>query len=878
MSLLNKNNAFNVRDYLFAAVGLLCLFWFFLSYASQEPRSTIATKMDKSEATAKAIDAFNKLGYTSENLQPVVTFDSKRQLLDSLQAHLGRQQAIATLTDSVYPGLFPFYWEMHVANTEHQPSGEGPPNPNQTNHTAIRLDEQGRLIEFINPSNIVPTQPVQKEALIAAFDANRDLQLWKTLPDSAWQNALRFDVEKGYDSDPSKIDTANSKRSKGIAHTFTRSNIQKLAGYHLQNSGWSLDELQLSEIQLTTINSRTAADIVFENPKPILGQDVKLELTLLPTGALVSMNATYNTIDGQNGMPHVLELTRRAIVFLFVLATIILFYFRIRSRAIDTKPALVVGVVAGLAIPALIFLQEWNTTSLFSSSVETSDLLSMALQMGFSGAFASIGFFAVFAVGDSLMRQYWPDKLYGYDFLRQGMFFNKPIGETILRSVVLAFILCGVWSTGLFLFPDLYLEVNRTFLQYQAAWSPIYLFINSGWFSFIMIVGVFAVVGTQIYGFYKNSWVSALIIAVGLMLMTPVLQPMGPAGQEFIFSAILGIALALIFLRWDILTTLFTHFLFVLMIEASSGWIIGGSPDLYIFVIFCGFLLFNVIAGILFITTGRERQSLPRFVPEYVEELAQEERIKQELQIAREVQQSFLPVATPEFQHLDLAAICKPAHETGGDYYDFVRLDDHRVAVTIGDVSGKGIQAAFYMTFIKGILHSLCREIDSPAEILKKTNRLFFENAPRGTFISLVYGILDLKKQTFYFARAGHNPILKVNAQKNDDVIEFRPKGIGIGLTQGPSFDQNIEEVELELDEDDLLVLYTDGIVEALNESHKFYGTQRLNRLLHNHKHESAANLLSILSKDIYTYIGDAKQHDDMTIVVMKLAKGDHKK
>ncbi|MDZ7695106.1 MAG: PP2C family serine/threonine-protein phosphatase [Balneolaceae bacterium] len=129
-----------------------------------------------------------------------------------------------------------------------------------------------------------------------------------------------------------------------------------------------------------------------------------------------------------------------------------------------------------------------------------------------------------------------------------------------------------------------------------------------------------------------------------------------------------------------------------------------------------------------------------------------------------------------------MAAICKPAYETGGDYYDFIQLDDHRIAVAIGDVSGKGIQAAFYMTFTKGILHTLCRETESPAEVLKKANRLFYENARRGTFISLIYGIVDLRKKTFRFARAGHNPILHYAAQSQTmDLLQ--PSGIGLGLT-----------------------------------------------------------------------------------------------
>lgn len=873
MSLLNKNNAFNVRDYLFLAVGMLCLFGFFLIYPSQEPRSAIDAHLDEHSASAKAVEIFNQLGYSSGNIQQTVTFKSNRKLLDSLQTHFGRQRAIRVLSDTLHSGIYPYFWEIHILNNGRKSfQGDLPAGQiSEDNTTMLKLDEQGKLVEFINPLNILPDRLVNREALIAAFDADRELDLWKTLPDSAWKNVLRFNIEEGYEGAMS-ADTGDAGSSPSSSHTFTKLNIERLANYHLQNSSWNAKDLRVSEIQVETINSRSAAEVILENTKPKLGQSVVLNMVVLPTGALIKLDATYNSTTDERGPPGFMTFLRIAVTLLFGLSIIILFYFRIRSRAVDTKPALVVGVLGGLIIPARNLLQQLVNNALFEGGIEATDLLATALNMGFSGAMASIGFFAVFAVGDSLMRQHWPEKLFSYDYLRQGMLFNKPIGETILRSIVLAFIVCGLWAASLALFPDLYFEVERTFLHFSAAWAPVYLFLNSAWFSLVVILAIFATAATYMYGRYKNKWISGSVITGGLMLMAPVFQGVSPALQQFAFFGIIGVAFAFIFLKWDILTTLFTHFLFILMLEVSSGWVVEDSPDFYIFVIFCVFLLFATVSATLFILRGKERQSLSEYVPEYVEELAQEERIKQELQIAREVQQSFLPVRTPEFEHLDVAAICKPAYETGGDYYDFVLLDDHRVAVTIGDVSGKGIQAAFYMTFIKGILHSLCREIDSPAEILKKTNRLFYENAPRGTFISLVYGIMDLDKQTFHFARAGHNPVIKIDSM-DTKVNELRPNGIGIGLTTGDAFDNNIEELELELKEDDLLVLYTDGIVEALNEEHKFYGTYRLNKLLYDHKDRTAAEILQEVSGDMRKYIGNAKQHDDMTMVIMKLDK-----
>lgn len=866
MSLLSKNNAFNVRDYLFAGIGLLCVFWFFLSYPSQEPRSAIDTRLDKNSARLKAVDVLDNLGYTFQEIHPIATLESDTRLLDSLQAHLGRQKAIEILSDSLHSNIYPYYWEIRLLTMDGRQSGESSASDNAPDETVIRLNERGELITFNNDRDLLPSRKVDREALIATFESDPDLKLWKTLPDSAWDRILKFNMNENYGA----ITPADSANNREQSHTYTRENIERLAAYHLQNSGWKLGQLELSGIQIETIRSQTVAEVVFNNRKPLLGQNVKVTLTVLPTGSLVNLDADYNPGVSSTRLPSTLGFVRIALLFFFLFATIVLFYFRIRSRVIDTTPALVVGVLAGLMVPVVIFLRRWATTPFFSSGTDYAELLGIALQMGFAGAITAIGFFVVFSVGDSLMRQYWGDKLYCYDYLRQGMFVNKPVGEMLLRSVILAFILCGLWSTLLFLFPDLYFNVEQTFLHHQAAWAPIYLLADSAWFSLILILGVFAVVGTQVYGLYKNEKIAGLVMVIALMVVTPFMQSFGPALQEMAISAIVGIIFTVIFVKWDLVTTLCTHFLFILMLKVSSGWITSGSPDFYLFLLFCGFLLFTVIAGILFITTGKKQQSLSAFVPEYVEELAQEERIKQELQIAREVQQSFLPVEPPRFSQLDLAAICKPAYETGGDYYDFVQLDKNRVAVTIGDVSGKSIQAAFYMTFIKGILHSLCREIDSPVEVLKKTNRLFYDNAPRGTFISLVYGIMDVKKNTFHFARAGHNPVIKLNA-RNGDIQELCPRGIGIGLVKGDSFDNNIEEKELTVREDDLLVLYTDGIVEALNEQHEFFGTQRLNDLLKEYRNWPAVKILQNISKDLHEFIGDSRQHDDMTMLIMKL-------
>ena len=171
-------------------------------------------------------------------------------------------------------------------------------------------------------------------------------------------------------------------------------------------------------------------------------------------------------------------------------------------------------------------------------------------------------------------------------------------------------------------------------------------------------------------------------------------------------------------------------------------------------------LTLSLGVSIYFLFLGEDKDRLPEYIPEYLEDQAREQRVQQELDIARNVQETFLPEKTPEITGFDTSAICIPAQETGGDYYDIIRLNEEKVAFTIGDVSGKGIQAAFYMTFIKGVIHSLCSIFLSPKQMMFHVNKLFSQNATRGTFISMIYGVLDLSNRSFTYVRAGHNPIL----------------------------------------------------------------------------------------------------------------------
>jgi len=878
----------SIREYSFLALGLFAAVCFFVLYPSQDPRSAIELNLEKDEVQQKAEGILKRFGYAVQKHEPEVTFGVNRELLDTLQQDMGRPALINRMKEGTMDNLPVFYWQVTFnpaaesrQNRSAQSGSEGEASapPGEEEGIEMRFDMQGRFVEMLNPRPHMPLQMINRSALATLFGAEqgRANNLMSTLTDSLLARQFVIDMERSghweHDQEGSALARLETSLTNKRPFMLLEEDLFNIASYFLEKTGWETADFHRDTVRLERVQNTSMATIRYQFTNPVFGKQQAVNVRFTATGGLINISSDY-LLGSEDGTSYrqIWPILRNGLIFLFCLAGIIIFFFRIRARAIDAKPALVVAILGGIASAVVMLLSLIPQFNFFSDPNNPTIGIVLLIGVGISGAAASLAFFVFSAIGDSITRQHWPEKLRIYDYLRQRMIFNKPVGYMVVRSIFLAFILAGILTLMLRLIPGLYIDVTRIFLVEQAFWPPLYLMLYNGWTALGIILGIFLVLGGQAYGQTKNKVVTSAIMVFACIIVTPIIGNYGPVAQEVVIAAVIGVALVLIYLQWDAMTLLLSYFLFLGLVRTSTGWLVEGSMDGYIFI------LYMVATGTLFIfglwasLRGEDARALTEYIPDYVEELAQEERIKQELQIAREVQQSFLPVKTPEFKHLELAAICKPAYETGGDYYDIIKLDDNRLAVTIGDVSGKGIQAAFYMTFVKGILHSLCREIESPVELLKKTNHIFFDNAPRGVFISLVYGIIDLDKQEFHFARAGHNPILHVHTLTGR-VQELQPDGLGIGLTNGGSFDDNIEEMSITIGGEDLLILYTDGIVEALNKNHTFYGSDRFNNLLGRQGNASAADVLQAIAEDVNSYIGDARQHDDMTMVVIKLKK-----
>jgi len=252
------------------------------------------------------------------------------------------------------------------------------------------------------------------------------------------------------------------------------------------------------------------------------------------------------------------------------------------------------------------------------------------------------------------------------------------------------------------------------------------------------------------------------------------------------------------------------------------------------------------------------------------EELAERERMKHELEIARRIQMASLPQRTPEVEGLDIAGQSRPALEVGGDFFDYLNGSDKGMTVVVGDVSGKGTSAALYMSKVQGILRSLHDFTKSPGELFIRTNRLLRDDLEKSSFITALGATFDTDSRKAIVARAGHLPLYRYRPG-DGSVEKILTRGLGLGLDDGSIFAAELEERAFLYESGDVMAFVTDGITEARNERGEEFGEGELLELLRCHAALPAAEIRSHILEKVSAFAGSVPQHDDQTLVVVKV-------
>ena len=251
--------------------------------------------------------------------------------------------------------------------------------------------------------------------------------------------------------------------------------------------------------------------------------------------------------------------------------------------------------------------------------------------------------------------------------------------------------------------------------------------------------------------------------------------------------------------------------------------------------------------------------------------LMEQQRIQRELQVAQEIQQMLLPSDFPDVKGYDITSYYQAAKEVGGDLFDFVEVDDHTIGVCVADVSGKGVPGSMVMTMIRTALRLESRGNKSPAEVLSKVNEFVTDDIRKGMFVTAYYIILDSRERMISFASAGHNPMILYRG-KSKETFYLNPPGFPVGITLPDInlFSNTIKADRIRLHPDDILVIYTDGITEAMNHKRELYGDERFLAAIRNYGHLDVVEFVNKVKEDILNFTGGYEQSDDITLVAVK--------
>jgi sigma-B regulation protein RsbU (phosphoserine phosphatase) len=245
---------------------------------------------------------------------------------------------------------------------------------------------------------------------------------------------------------------------------------------------------------------------------------------------------------------------------------------------------------------------------------------------------------------------------------------------------------------------------------------------------------------------------------------------------------------------------------------------------------------------------------------------AENERVQKELDLARGIQRSFLPESPPIVPGFDLAALNTPALEVGGDFFDFIPVSLDQWGLVIADVSGKGFPAALFMALSRTMLRANALGNPTVLQTICRANNMIAQEGRANMFVTLFYGVLDPKSKTLTYVNAGHNPPF-VTDREGGDIVILAAKGIALGIMS----DMEFEEKEVTLREGDILLLYTDGVTEAVNRKGEMFGQHRLAKLVEDNQKRSAQEIIQIIEQTVLEYAEGLPQFDDLTLMAVKV-------
>ncbi len=795
-------------------IGIIGLIAALFLYPRLSPETAIRTEYSSTEIIDRSKQFVDSLGYSLDHYTQNLNLDYKRTQLRYLNQTFGSSKTNRLIRDSVAV----FYYSFM-----------------RSSKTAINIE----------------LESVKKDSLLSDSGAILLMVDLKARP-------IYFEFQPKETEEQSAVPFSST--TEEASRTVAEELAQKL--FRIHGGSWEFADKNVVSDRMGKIYQYR-----WNQKEKIAGETVQISINV--------QNGRVKKFEKEYIFPESFIMKEKSstaedvsIVILFLLTFILgVIYFiqRLRLDLMDLKTGL---------IPGIIVLIGWSCIYGLRSTITSEDSL-WEILLGYilTVPFIVGGMWALYTVGESLTREVWPKKLTTLDSLRKKIL-TPHLGLGLFRGLALLGISIGLIS--------LLNYASISFLNgyYNLGESPLY-FWSSKWPS-LTAVGKSALSAFYIAVTYclflitllrrkiKNTIIVILLAALIWSISRVPMPQVLPFVLRSSVNGLAGLIFVLFLFRYDFFTVAtgavglpILHYGIVSACTGNSFFTLHGA-------ILLGILLIALFIAFIAYRSEPVSEEAVHFVPDYLQRIYERERFKKELEIARNVQMHFLPRANPKIRGMDIASICIPAEEVGGDYYDFIRLSEKKLGVLIGDVSGKGISAAIYMTLTKGLFQSRARDLFSPKEVLIHMNESFYENAERGVFISMIYCIFDLESMKCTYARAGHNPMILWRASKKM-ADELCPPGIALGLEPGQVFNETIREESTRLKQGDTLLFYTDGFNEAQNRFKEEFGEEKLKQILVRFGDSPSEKILEKIQNEIKQFTFKAPQHDDMTAVLIKI-------
>lgn len=795
---------------------------FKLVYNEVYPLGGVSIQFDANQIKDRASEFLKQRGIDLSTKLTEIKLKRNNDLQEMLQLKYGTAQT----NELAKTGVPIHYWNVRILDTNDSDVviSNNSANTQNAKDTDIHLNynTSGDLLEFVST-----IRDTSETVVLEIDDARREAELFVT--------QINPDIKLIPDSSYLKLLDKNLIRNEEIFVFKEQSAITK----NLKS------DYRFSWQALSPVTN-----------KPII-------LTVEMTGRDISKYAIEYTVDSkETGINYISTILIILFIVIVTIALIITAYRRIKAYELGFKIALWVGLFYSISFGFTLY-----------SEVNMQQNWASLIPLIFGGLFLGGAAVITWAISESVSRDVWKEKLTSLDLLMNGHLFDSRFSISLLRGVQFGTALAAFWLVLLFIAGNITTfaiisKESKDLVPFHSI-VPSFALLNNAFFAHLFMIPVFFLF--TLSGLRKRiSNDILLLIFCGIIWGLIGESGIKPFYIGNILDAMVGIILAYIFYKYDLITTAVSVFTFFPLLSGFVFLNLDGDTYTQTAFMLLGVYLLILLFSVAGYLTKDKLADLDSITPVFVKNITERQRMQRELEIARDVQMSFLPKSNPDFKGLDIAAKCYPALEVGGDYYDFVRLSENKIGVIIGDVSGKGTQAAFYMTLTKGFLRAISKTSESPAEVLTLMNELFYDNVERGTFISMIYGIFDNEKKIFKLARAGHNPVIVRNSARGK-VEMLNPTGLALGLEKGLLFGKTISELEINYDKDDVFVFYTDGFTEAMNKKQEEFTEERLLDSVHKLSSFTAEESITKIHKEVSEFIGKAPQHDDMTIVIIRV-------